>query len=102
MGEKTSAKAKGNGKGGKLPGPAGMPGVEKRSLGSTIDANRTLPVAGDAKRQRGLNQGIRQRAKGNPHCTQQEDCIGNSITPLFQHMDGDVKGDIYCASCWDA
>ncbi|CAE8617918.1 unnamed protein product, partial [Polarella glacialis] len=33
-------------------------------------------------------------------CTQQEDCIGNNKSALFQHLDGNVPGDIYCASCW--
>jgi len=40
------------------------------------------------------------KGKGNPSCTQQEDCLGAPDSALVQHVDGEVGGDVYCTNCW--
>ena len=36
----------------------------------------------------------------HPRCTQAEDCVGDASSPLFQHVEADRPGDMYCSACW--
>lgn len=113
---KGGAKGKGKGKagggccgrggmGGKGGGKAGFGGAGATN-GNGATKRAAPSVAGavaDTKRPRGDSKGKGKGApavKGNPHCIQQEDCVGNSETDLVQHVDGETPGDVYCSACW--
>lgn len=98
MGPAPPSKAAGRGgfgkAGGKAAGGADNGTGTKRAL--------EVPDIADAKRPRAGGKG---KAGGvevkNPHCVQQEDCVGTAETDLVQHVDGDVAGDVYCSACWN-
>lgn len=114
---KGGAKGKGKGKagggccgrgvGGKAGGKAAFGGAAGTTNGNgatkRAHGGASAGAGADAKRPRvdgGKGKGGGVVVKGNPHCVQQEDCVGNSDTDLVQHVDGDTAGDVYCSSCW--
>lgn len=43
-----------------------------------------------------------RKPRGHPRCIQGPDCVGDPQDYVYRHSnDSVVKGDIYCASCWD-
>jgi len=76
-------------------GGCGAAGAKRAPSGATAGSDAKRPK-GDAGG-KGKGAGV---VKCNPHCIQQEDCVGNSATDLVQHVDGDTAGDVYCSACW--
>jgi len=63
-------------------------------------AHADMSGAAPAAPRRFQEQPADRSGGGHPLCTQAEDCIGGPASALFQHLDGDSPGDIYCAACW--
>lgn len=80
---------------GKTGGEYGSKGAGKAAAKAKADPPVRLP---SAKRRKGGGKG---KAAGNPHCTQQDDCLGTLDSSLFQHMDNGTPGDVYCELCWN-
>lgn len=50
---------------------------------------------------KGGGKGKRGGGRGHPRCVQGKQCCGSYEDCLYRHMDGDVRGDMYCQACWE-
>lgn len=88
-------KAKGAGKGGNGKAPMYDEFFEGGAVAEELQSFQAPPPA-----KRGRFEAGGSQKTGNPNCTQAEDCVGGPNCRLFQHVDGEVRGDVYCDACW--